>query len=240
MKIAAVGDNCIDYYLATGESYPGGNSVNVSVYITRLGQQSSYTGAVGNDANGKLLCTALKNKGVDISHIHVKEGTTAITEVELVEGDRVFASYNAGVMKHFQLTHQDIDFLCEHDLIVTAQWGMVENELEQLKKRGKLIAFDFADKFSGKVLDTAIPYTDYAFFSCDEGDSEILRQFMQKMHARGVKIVTVTLGKKGSIAYDGTSFQIGEIVPCAVKDTMGAGDSFIAGFLVALLKGHAL
>ena len=53
---------------------------------------------------------------------------------------------------------------------------------------------------------------------------------------RRPQIVVATRGGKGSLAYDGESFYPGQIVPCSVVDTMGAGDSFIAGFLMAWLK----
>ena len=53
---------------------------------------------------------------------------------------------------------------------------------------------------------------------------------------RRPQIVVATRGGKGSLAYDGESFYPGQIVPCSVVDTMGAGDSFIAGFLIAWLK----
>ena len=54
IRVAAIGDNCIDYYDSLNESYPGGNPVNVAVYIKRLGGESSYTGAVGTDSFGKI------------------------------------------------------------------------------------------------------------------------------------------------------------------------------------------
>ncbi|MBR6119224.1 MAG: hypothetical protein IKQ04_02765 [Oscillospiraceae bacterium] len=47
MKIACIGDNCIDSYDETGKYYPGGNAVNVAVYLHRMGVESSYVGAVG-------------------------------------------------------------------------------------------------------------------------------------------------------------------------------------------------
>ena len=53
------------YYDSLNESYPGGNPVNVAVYIKRLGGESSYTGAVGTDSFGKIMISAIQNKGVD-------------------------------------------------------------------------------------------------------------------------------------------------------------------------------
>ena len=50
IKIAAVGDNCVDAYDQTGGAFPGGNPVNVAVYAVRLGGEASYTGVVGDDA----------------------------------------------------------------------------------------------------------------------------------------------------------------------------------------------
>jgi fructoselysine 6-kinase len=42
------------------------------------------------------------------------------------------------------------------------------------------------------------------------------------------------------MAYDGQQIFRCGIVKCDVVDTMGAGDSFIAGFLTALLRGKAI
>ena len=60
IRVAAIGDNCIDYYDSLNESYPGGNPVNVAVYIKRLGGESSYTGAVGTDSFGKIMQFKIK------------------------------------------------------------------------------------------------------------------------------------------------------------------------------------
>ena len=34
IRVAAIGDNCIDYYDSLNESYPGGNPVNVAVSVS--------------------------------------------------------------------------------------------------------------------------------------------------------------------------------------------------------------
>lgn len=238
MRIATVGDNCIDYYKDLHTGYPGGNPVNVAVYLKRLGVEASYVGFVGNDDYGKILTDALAEKGVDISHVSVKVGATAVTQVQLVDGERVFGEYDEGVMADFKLTEGDLQFLTEHDLIVSGIWGKIHRKLPDLKGLGNLIAFDFATKLEDPIKDEAIPYVDYAFFAAEE-ETEELRQFMVREKAKGPKVVIVTLGENGSIAYDGDFHRFG-IVPCEVTDSMGAGDSYIAGFLKAIMEGYPI
>ena len=119
IRIAAVGDNCMDVYDSTGEAFPGGNPVNVAVYVKRMNGDSSYTGVVGTDDYGKIMIEALKGKGVDISHVKILERKPAVTHVELKNGDRIVGDYEEGVMADFRLSEEDIDFLCGHDLVVT-------------------------------------------------------------------------------------------------------------------------
>ncbi|MNP82358.1 Fructosamine kinase FrlD [compost metagenome] len=45
------------------------------------------------------------------------------------------------------------------------------------------------------------------------------------------------MGKNGSLAYDGVQFFKHGIANVEVVDTLGAGDSFIAGFIYGILKG---
>lgn len=240
IKIAAVGDNCIDLYVNTGEFYPGGNPVNVAVYVKRMNGDSSYTGVVGNDEYGKFMIASLNKKGVDTSHIKILEGKTAVTHVEIKNGDRILGDYEEGVMADFKLTDDDIDFLCNHDLVVTGIWGMIEDDLYKIKERKVPLAFDFADKLDSETTHKALPYVDYAFFSCDSKNKEELHEFMKYIKSKGPGVVVVTRGEKGSIAYDGNEFTEFGIIECQVVDSMGAGDSYIAGFLMGILKGQSI
>lgn len=240
IRIAAVGDNCVDAYDQTGEAFPGGNPVNVAVYTVRLGGQASYTGVVGEDAYGELMHDAIQKKGVDVSHLKVLPGNTAVTHVEIKDGERILGDYEEGVMADFRLDDEDIQFLGSHDMVVSGIWGMVENDLEKIKACGTQIAFDFATKYDSPVIDTAIPFVDYAFFAYDGEDEQAMRVYMEKMQKKGPKAVIVTRGEKGSIAYDGEKYTEFGIVPCEVVDTMGAGDSFIAGFLYGILQGREM
>mgnify|MGYP004639134219 CR=1 FL=1 len=236
IKIACAGDNCVDYYDNTGESFPGGNPVNVSVYVKRLGGESAYLGAVGTDAFGKQLRDALRDKGVDISHVQTLPGSTALTHVERIDGERVFGDYDEGVMADFRLRQEDLDFLKGYDLLVTGLWGHTESQLAEVRAMGIPVAFDGAERPLDKAGRIALPYANVVFFSDDASDDEALKNRILELAALGPQIVVATRGGKGSLAYDGKHFYPGDVVECSVVDTMGAGDSFIAGFLMAWLK----
>ena len=202
----------------------------------RLGGESSYTGVAGTDQYGKLMKEKIAEKGVDVSHIRFMEGSTAITHVELVDGERVFGEYEEGVLADFKLTDEEIDFLCSHDMVVTGLWGNVHDDLAKIQARGVKVAFDAATRPEDPAAVTAIPSVDYLFFATDDGDTPELRETMKQIKAKGPKLVITTLGEKGSIVYDGEKYTTFGIIPCNVVDTMGAGDSFIAGFLKGILE----
>ena len=258
IRIAAVGDNCMDSYDDYGKCFPGGNPVNVAVYIGRLGGEASYTGAVGTDDNGREMLRAISGKGVDVSHVQILNGKTAVSHVKMVEGDRVFGEYEEGVMSDFKLNPDDILFLCSQDLVVTGIWGKIEKQLHEIAPHTK-IAFDFANKFDSEIVEQALPYVNFAFFSYDEEskedfrrryrkfglpekeeEEEQLKELMKSFHDCGADIVVITRGKQGSLAWDGHNYYQFGITECKVVDTMGAGDSYIAGFLYSILAGDTI
>lgn len=236
-RIGCVGDNCVDHYRQTGEDHFGGNPVNVAVYTQRLGGHASYVGAVGTDRRGTALLDAMRGRGVDVSHVHVDAGSTAVTYVEHINGDRVFGDYEEGVMAHFSLTEDDIAFLGGHDVVVSGLWGHAETALSRIRACGAVTAFDCSDRPDDPIAQTALAGTDIAFFSDDGSDDETLTRRLRELAALGPKIVVATRGSSGSMAYDGQQIYRQGIVPCSVVDTMGAGDSFIAGFLFGYAEG---
>lgn len=240
MRICAIGDNCIDNYQSLGIACPGGNAVNVAVYFKRMGGESSYIGSIGTDHFGQLLISGLQSKGVDVSHIHIDEGKTAVTMVELTDTERVFGDYDEGVMADFRLNEDDRKFVEQHDLVISGFWGHCEDEFQRFHQLGILTAFDFATKLEDPLVKKVVPHIDYPFFAYDGEDIEWLKNFMKEVHRLGPKITTVTRGELGSICYDGHTFYEYGIIDCDVVDTMGAGDSYIAGFLYALLNSKSI
>lgn len=240
INIACIGDSCVDYYDFQGKKYPGGNPVNFAVYLRRMGALSSFVGAVGSDEDGELVRSALREKKVDVSHVQVLKGPTSTTHVAMENGNRVFTAYDPGVMDRFRLRKKDLSFIAGHDLAVSALWGRCENDLGRIRELGVTVAFDCADLPDDPVAQTALPNTDIAFFSDDATGIEPLKEKIRSIAARGPRIVVAMRGAEGSMAYDGEAFYTQCAINCRVVDTLGAGDSYIAGFLYAYLRGFPM
>ncbi|KQL33146.1 fructoselysine kinase [Bacillus sp. FJAT-25509] len=239
MRIVTVGDNCMDVYLANEKVYPGGNPVNVAVYLKQLGADSSYIGWVGSDSFGDQMIKSIQSKGVDTSFISKKIGKTAVTHVELVNNDRHFRDYDEGVMAQFTLTNEEQEFIQTHQLVHAGIWGHVEGYYPLFKQNGLLTAFDFSDQLEHDLVKTLPGYVDYSFFSYKK-DDEFIRGFLKDVKTQGSKVTVATLGENGSLAFDGKHFYQFGVLEDNVVDTMGAGDSFIAGFLYGTLQGLSI
>lgn len=240
VRIGAVGDNCIDVYDNTGEKYVGGNAVNVAVYIKRLGGEAVYAGVVGNDPYGVRVKEELSKKNVDISMVKTVEGQTAISHINLIDKERVFGEYEEGVLAKLCLSESDLKRLAECDIVITSVWGYTDSYFKRLNELGAVTAMDFSTELYSKTINEVGAYLDYAFFSFEEGEEENLQEFMVDVYNRIKGIVIVTRGEEGSVVYDGRQFIYHGIEPCKVIDTLGAGDSFIAGFLYGMAEGMTI
>jgi len=239
MRLATVGDNCVDIYPQINKAFSGGNAVNVAVYSRRYAMQSACVSWVGDDAYGAILKRDLLQQGVDISHLHTKAGMTAQTQVELRSNDRILGDYTEGVMADFTLSHEDIAWLNGFDMIHSAVWGHAEAALPVLKAAGKIVSFDFADKWENPLWQSLPSHLDYLFASAPV-ESAWLRDRLQTVVKCGAGVAIATLGENGSLAWDGKQFWRMPPEPVDVVDTMGAGDSYIAGFLCAVAVGEPI
>jgi fructoselysine 6-kinase len=239
MRVVTVGDNCIDDYEELGISYPTGNSVDVAIHLSRLGVPVSIVSVTGNDQNGEQMINLLKKHEINLSYFHRKPGNTAITKMELNGNDRVHVKYFEGVLKDFMLFEDDVEFITGHDLVHTSFWGKVNDQLPILKKMGVQIVYDFSIKLVNGEIKSILPNVDYAFFSYYQRDSYI-KEYMKWAKELGPEVVIVMLGEEGSIAYDGERFYEEGIVSVPVVNTVGAGDSFIAGYIYGVVNAKPI
>lgn len=238
MKVAEIGDNCIDLYERIGRKYPTGNVVDTGVNLKKLGVDVSIISTTGSDENGKWMIESLKEEGLDISHLKVAEGKTAITYMDMDGNDRIHGDYEEGVLADMVFDEEDIRFASEHDLVHSALWGMAEKALPAIATNKTPIAFDYADRLDHKLVEETLPYVTYGFYSYHNGRDAYIEEYLKDKVNRGMKVAVATFGEQGSLAYDKDGFHEGHIVPAKqVVNTVGAGDSFIAGFLYGILNG---
>lgn len=238
MKVAAIGDNCIDVYERIGKKYPTGNVVDTGVNLQKLGMPVSIISTTGSDENGTWMMETLAKEGVDLSHFKVGDGPTAITYMDMDGLDRVHGDYVEGVLEHIVFDEEDIRFAAGHDLVHTALWGKAEDALPRIREiSGALISFDYADRLDHVLVERTLPYVDYGFYSYHKERDGFIESYLKDKVERGMKVAVATFGDKGSLAYDGGRFYEGGIYPAEVVNTVGAGDSFIAGFLYEALNG---
>ncbi len=239
IRAIGVGFSCADVYEKLGKFYPTGNGVDWGVHLQRMGIPVSILSVVGTDEYGAKMREALDKEGIDISHLHVQEGETCKMMMDLINGvDRVHLELIDGVMENFRLTEEDKEYIKTFAYMHTDLFGNVLGDLSELRAAGVKVVMDFS-VFSDDPeynSDENFKNVDYAFLSYEKEDTYI-KEHLKKIYSYGPGIVTATLGENGSISYDGSDFYRYGIVPVEVVNTVGAGDSYIAGFTYGIMKG---
>ena len=154
-------------------------------------------------------------------------------DTDVKDGDRVFGPGPRDSCQHLfsiRIVPEDIELIRQFDVCHTSCYSNIEYELPALSEACK-VSFDFSDKRDEAYLRRVCPYVTYAFFSGADLSEEAVKALMEQAHGYGASIVGVTRGKEGAIFYDGKAVYRQGIVKVDAIDTMGAGDSFIAGFL---------
>jgi len=244
MKTAMIGDNCIDVYVRINGAvvncrYPTGNCVDTGVNLQKLGIPTAIISTTGSDPEGKWMIETLMAQGLDVSHLKIGDGATAVTYMDMNGNDRVHGDYIEGVLENIVFDQEDVAFAASHDLVHTALWGKAETVLPAIKAAGcKAISFDYADRLEHPLVERTLPYVDYGFYSYHNGRDAFIEGFLKDKVDRGMKIAVATFGEQGSLAYDGEKFTAFGIFEAEhVVNTVGAGDSFISGFLYGVLNG---
>lgn len=236
LKLIAIGDNVVDKYISLNTFYPGGNALNVAVFARRYGALSAYIGCIGNDDAGQHIYNVLLKEDIDISHIKKANTPNRYAVVKLSNGDRKFLpGGNKETNKKLVLTEEDFVFINKFQIIHTSINSYVEKYLPQLKRLGKIISFDFSDRYDLTYLKYTLPYVDYAFFSDNKPSSlKENKLFLKDVLLKGPKIAVMTKGSNGVLLYNRQNHFFQPAYKTDVVDTLGAGDSFIASFLVNL------
>ncbi|MBD2773125.1 carbohydrate kinase family protein [Iningainema tapete] len=236
--------------------YPGGAPANVACALVKLGTQSGFIGAVGEDEPGNTLVKLLDEVGVDITGVqrHPTAPTRQVYVVRDLKGDRNFAGFGKHDTSEFADTHLKTDLLPQ-SLFQTADFlvlGTLEAAYPE-SERAIHYALKLAEQYDIKIL-LDVNWRPVFWTSPDIAQQKIRELFKQVDFVKLAKEEAEWLfdtSDAGAINYrlnsvegvlvtdgeNGCSYCLGEnegklpAFSVPVVDTTGAGDSFVAGFV---------
>ena len=243
------------------EANPGGAPCNVLAMLKNLGYKTAFIGKVGEDSFGRLLAHTLEKAGIETKGLlYDQEIATTLALVHNTEdGDREFSFYRnpgADVMLRENEIQYDLIKDCRifhfGSLSMTSEPAKTATRaaLEFAKKENKMISFDPNLRMPlWKSEEQAKEAIWYGIEQCDllkiadneiqwlTGESDFDKGAEQIKARSKVRLLNVTLGKEGSIAYYKDKKICAEpFVNERTIDTTGAGDTFCACILGSVLE----
>lgn len=231
----------------------GSSSAILAHNLAALGLSVGFITRLGDDALGSIALERLAAKEVDITKVkRISGGTsTGVTILLNHDGKRHILTY-PGTMFEMAATDLDMAYLASgrhFHLSSLFLHKKLQSDLprifRQLKADGLTLSLDTNDdpddKWGGAldellgIVDIFLPNDDEACRITGKPNAEGAIEAL----AKRVPLVAVKCGKRGALVQAGNRHWH---VPSEVVtpiDTVGAGDSFNAGFLAAYLRGEA-
>jgi len=243
-------------FVDTIEPHPGGNGANTSLALAKIGAPVRLIATVGDDAPGQYLLHALRRAAVDTSCVTVSPHDATATTVVLVNeaGDRKFF-HRMGVSA--SAFAEPIDFtpgltagMARYHLaslfILPRLRAHAPETLARARAAGLATSLDTNWDPQGRWLQDlrpCLPHLDIIFLNEDEAlistGATTPKAAARCLLDAGAGTVVIKLGPRGCAIYTPTCELLSPAFDVPAKDTTGAGDCFVAGFLSALAKGAA-
>ncbi|MCD7896864.1 MAG: PfkB family carbohydrate kinase [Planctomycetaceae bacterium] len=243
IRVIGVGDNVIDRYRHRGVMYPGGNSLNFAVYAKKLGHQAAYMGVIADDRYAEVITRPLRELRIDYSHCEFVHGATGLSTTTIENGDRTITDdndYGAVKATPLHLTEDRLNYIATFDLAHSSCFSFIEDQLHRITERGVPLVYDFSDEWNERDFDALCPAIGIAFFSGKKLPIPELKRLLERAVHLGCGLAVTTIGKQGALVFNGRKFY--QSAPynldAAVVDTLGAGDSFLTGFLTTYMEGR--
>ena len=220
----------------------GGPAAVAAVALARLSIPSALIGTVGNDADGKLALSILKDEGVDVSGISITEQFTSGSVITVSKSEKTRAIATR------QPINQEAPNASAHQLIKSAEWIHVDQvgvkKLDSLgveRGIGPKISFDAGygvkdfdvnkvDLFAPNDRQMAERHPDLTTAESTQKDAE-----------KAKNLVVTTMGSKGSVGYsENTGLVSAKSISGEILSTLGAGDVFHGALLAQLINGFDL
>lgn len=242
--------------LPTGK-VAGGAPMNVAHHAKQLGTQSTMISSVGQDALGDGLIEFLEAKEIP-THLVQRSKTFPTSVVKVHLDEKGAASYeivegvawdDIELTEGMQSAVEGADALVFGSLVTRGETSRAS--LQELLQRAKLRIFDVnlrAPHYSPASIEALLRHADV--IKTNDEELELLAEwFGQSKEMPGMtqylldkfdlQKVIVTRGSNGAACRDHNGWHEHPGYPVTVKDTVGSGDSFLAGFITSMLFGKS-
>jgi len=239
--------------------YPGGAVFNTALALGRLGAPTGFFCGLSSDMFGTQLADHLAASGVSTQLCPRIERPTTLAFVTLKDGQARYAFYDENtamrMLEPADLPAMDsaVQALFFGGIsLVSEPCGTAFEALARREAPSRVIMLDpnirpgfIRDEQGYRArLKRMIALSDIIKIS-DEDLSWLMPEHPEgaaiaALRAEGPALVLVTRGARGAEAHHGAGVAKVPAVPVEVVDTVGAGDTFNAGFLAALERANTL
>lgn len=226
----------------------GGNAANTLRVLADHRHRCDFAGVIAHDVVGERIQQQLQRNGVNLNHASFIDGQSPLSHIifNTTNGSRTIVHY------------RDLpEFSAQaFEEIPVSRYDWVHFEGRNPKQLPAMLAFARDNVIDQPIsleleklhpgLEAFIPLTDIVFFSqtyaqaTGFNDPAIFLTAQQALH--GTVWMTCTWGEQGAWAIDqyGECLQVAAPLLDKVVDTRGAGDTFNAGMIHALVTGQPL
>jgi sugar/nucleoside kinase (ribokinase family) len=230
----------------------GSSSAIFACGAARLGLKVAFAGVCGDDFFGRFMLAEMTKRGIDISHIVVDPALqTGLSVILNRGGDRAILTH-PGCIAALRAEQIPDDLLKKSRHLHVASYFLqtaLQPGLPDLFTRAHTLGLttsldpNWDPSEEWRNLDTLLRSVDV--FLPNAAEAQALSGAVTVEAAlddlgRICSTVAIKLGEKGAIAVRAGQHARVPALAAAVVDTVGAGDSFDAGFLYGWLKGWSL
>jgi sugar/nucleoside kinase (ribokinase family) len=230
----------------------GSSSAIFACGAARLGLKVAFIGVCGEDVFGRFMLDEMQRRNVDIGNVIVSQAeSTGLSVILNQGGDRAILTH-LGLVSALQASDFADSLLCQARHLHVASYFLqtkLQPDLPALFQRARSLGlttsldtnYDPSEKWMGfdellAVTNVFLPNeTEAKSLTGAENADEAAGRLKSKVEAAAIK-----LGAAGALGVSPSQRVRVASIPVKVVDTVGAGDSFDAGFMYGYLQGWPL
>lgn len=232
------------------EMYIGGKGINVSQVLKELEVPTKALGFVAG-FTGEAIEKEIQEKGIDCAFVHLEKGASRINvkikakeETELNgQGPEITREDIDKLMKQISRIQENDTLVLAGSIPNTLPSNMYEEILEKLSGKDIQIVVDA----TGELLVKVLKYHPFLIkpnhhelaeiFGVKLQGLEEIETYARKLQEMGAKNVLVSMAGDGALLVDeNQKLHVADACKGQVKNSVGAGDSMVAGFLAGSQK----